>query len=53
VQTCPTGVFTFGNIMDKNSRVRQMVEDKRRYQMLGYLNVKPAVIYLKKVLQEV
>jgi molybdopterin-containing oxidoreductase family iron-sulfur binding subunit len=53
LQTCPTGVFTFGNIMDKNSRVRKMVEDKRRYQMLGYLNTKPAVIYLKKVLQEV
>jgi molybdopterin-containing oxidoreductase family iron-sulfur binding subunit len=52
-QTCPTGVFTFGNIMDKNSRVRQMVEDRRRYQVMGYLNIKPAVIYLKKVLQEV
>ena len=52
LQTCPTDVFTFGNIMDKNSRVRQMVEDKRRYQMLGYLNTKPAVIYLSKVLQE-
>jgi anaerobic selenocysteine-containing dehydrogenase/Fe-S-cluster-containing dehydrogenase component len=53
LQTCPTGVFTFGNLMDRNSKVRQMVDDPRAYQVLGYLNTKPAVIYLKKVLQEI
>jgi molybdopterin-containing oxidoreductase family iron-sulfur binding subunit len=53
LQTCPTGAFVFGNIMDKKSRVRQMVEDKRRYQIMGYMNTKPAVIYLKKVTQDV
>lgn len=53
VQTCPTNVFTFGNLMDKNSRVRKMVEDPRAYQVMGYLNTKPAVIYLKKVVREV
>jgi molybdopterin-containing oxidoreductase family iron-sulfur binding subunit len=53
VQTCPTGVFTFGNLMDKESRVRKLVDDRRAYQVLGYLNTKPAVIYLKKVVQEV
>ncbi len=53
LQTCPTGVFIFGNLMDRNSRVRQMVEDKRAYQIMGYLNTKPAVIYLKKVLQDI
>jgi molybdopterin-containing oxidoreductase family iron-sulfur binding subunit len=52
VQTCPTGVFTFGNLMDKESRVRKAVHDKRAYQVMGYLNTKPAVIYLKKVVQE-
>ncbi|MFH1490530.1 MAG: 4Fe-4S dicluster domain-containing protein, partial [Pseudomonadota bacterium] len=52
LQTCPTGVFTFGNIMDPQSRVRKMVEDRRAYQIMGYLNTKPAVIYLRKVLQE-
>jgi anaerobic selenocysteine-containing dehydrogenase/Fe-S-cluster-containing dehydrogenase component len=52
-QACPTGVFTFGNLMDRESRVRKMVEDKRAYQVMGYLNTKPAVIYLKKVVQEV
>ena len=53
VQTCPTGVFTFGNLLDKESRVRKLTEQPRAYQMMGYLNTKPAVIYLKKVLQEV
>ena len=53
LQTCPTGVFTFGNLMDPQSRVRRMVADRRAYQVLGYLNTKPAVIYLKKVVQEV
>jgi anaerobic selenocysteine-containing dehydrogenase/Fe-S-cluster-containing dehydrogenase component len=53
VQTCPTGVFTFGNLVDKQSQVRRMVQDRRAYQVMGYLNTKPAVIYLKKVVQEI
>jgi molybdopterin-containing oxidoreductase family iron-sulfur binding subunit len=52
-QTCPTGAFTFGNLMDPESRVRRMVDDPRAYQIMGYLNTKPAVIYLKKVVQEI
>jgi len=53
VQTCPTDALFFGSLMDKQSRVRQMVDDPRAYQAMGYLNTKPAVIYLKKVLQEI
>ncbi len=53
VQTCPTGALVFGNLMDKNSRVRKLVEDPRAYQIMGYLNTKPAVIYLKKVVQKI
>ena len=53
VQTCPTDALTFGNLMDKQSRVRKLVADPRAYQVMGYLNTKPAVIYLKKVVQEV
>lgn len=53
LQTCPTGVFTFGNIMDPKSKVRRLFEDERTYQVMGYLNTKPAVIYLKKVVQEI
>jgi molybdopterin-containing oxidoreductase family iron-sulfur binding subunit len=51
VQTCPTSALVFGNLMDKNSKVRKQVEDARAYQVLGYLNTKPAVFYLKKVVQ--
>jgi molybdopterin-containing oxidoreductase family iron-sulfur binding subunit len=53
LQTCPTGVFTFGNLMDEQSKVRKMAADQRAYQVMGYLNTKPAVIYLKKVVQEI
>jgi len=53
LQTCPTGVFTFGNLMDHNSLVRRQVADRRAYQILGYLNTKPAVIYLKKIMQTI
>ncbi len=52
VQTCPTHALVFGNFMDPKSRVRRLIDDQRAYQVLGYLNTKPAVIYLKKVLQD-
>lgn len=48
-QTCPTGVFTFGSLLDADSRVSKMIEDPRSYQVLAHLNTKPAVFYLKKV----
>jgi molybdopterin-containing oxidoreductase family iron-sulfur binding subunit len=53
VQTCPTGALVFGSLMDINSRVRKLAADPRAYQAMGYLNTKPAVIYLKKVVVEV
>jgi molybdopterin-containing oxidoreductase family iron-sulfur binding subunit len=52
VQTCPTDALVFGSLMDKSSRVRKLVDDPRAYQAMGYLNTKPAVIYLKKVLAD-
>lgn len=49
-QTCPTRVFTFGDLQDENSEVRRLVDgDPRAYQVLAELNTKPAVIYLKKI----
>jgi molybdopterin-containing oxidoreductase family iron-sulfur binding subunit len=51
VQTCPTDALIFGNLMDPASRVRKLTESPRAYQVMGYLNTKPAVIYLKKVVQ--
>ncbi|KGM43988.1 hypothetical protein JY97_03770 [Alkalispirochaeta odontotermitis] len=53
VQTCPTNALTFGSLMDTQSRVRKLVDDPRAYQAIGYVNTKPAVIYLKKVTHEV
>ncbi len=53
VQTCPTGALTFGNLMDVNSQVRMLTQDHRAYQAMGYINTKPAVIYLKKVVQKI
>jgi anaerobic selenocysteine-containing dehydrogenase/Fe-S-cluster-containing dehydrogenase component len=50
-QTCPTDTLIFGNLLDPNSRVSQLIQDTRRYQVLGHLNTKPAVIYLKRVTQ--
>ena len=52
-QTCPTGALTFGSLMDPDSRVSQLIKNPRAYQVMGYLNTKPAVIYLKKVVQAV
>jgi molybdopterin-containing oxidoreductase family iron-sulfur binding subunit len=48
-QTCPTDALVFGNLMDPDSRVWKLIHDTRAYQVLGHLNTKPAVIYLKRV----
>ncbi len=53
VQTCPTDALVFGNFMDKNSKIRALAKDYRAYQVLGYLNTKPAVIYMKKVVRKI
>ena len=52
-QTCPTGVLTFGNLKDPNSRVSKLIQEPRAYQVFYELNTKPGVIYLKKVLREI
>ncbi len=50
VQTCPTGVFTFGDLMDRDSEVSRLYnEDPRACQVLRELNTKPAVLYLKRI----
>ncbi|MCL5103455.1 MAG: 4Fe-4S dicluster domain-containing protein [Armatimonadetes bacterium] len=52
--TCPTGVFTFGDLKDPNSRVSKLIDtDPRAYQALRELNTKPAVIYLKTIVEKV
>jgi molybdopterin-containing oxidoreductase family iron-sulfur binding subunit len=50
VQSCPTKVYTFGDLLDPQAQVTKSIQcDPRRYQVLNGLNTKPAVIYLKKV----
>ncbi|MCE5334283.1 MAG: 4Fe-4S dicluster domain-containing protein [Desulfobacteraceae bacterium] len=52
-QTCPTGALVFGSLLDPDSRVSRLINDVRAYQALAELNTKPAVIYLKRVTQEI
>lgn len=50
MQTCPANVFTFGDLLDKNSQVSRLTrQDPRRYHVLEELNVKPAITYLRKI----
>ncbi|MDA3791595.1 MAG: 4Fe-4S dicluster domain-containing protein [Desulfobacula sp.] len=49
VQTCPANALSFGSFLDKDSVVSTLAQDPRAYQVLGYLNTKSAVIYLKKM----
>lgn len=52
-QTCPAEVFVFGDLMDPNSRISRLVKDHpRRHQLLKELNTKPAVFYLKRVIND-
>ncbi|MDO8588186.1 MAG: 4Fe-4S dicluster domain-containing protein [Armatimonadota bacterium] len=51
-QTCPTGVFAFGDLMDPDSQVSKAFrDDPRAYQVLAELNTKTAVLYLKKIVE--
>ncbi len=52
VQSCPTKVFVFGDLMLPGSEVSRLIEHQRRYQLLHELNTKPAVIYLKRIIPD-
>jgi molybdopterin-containing oxidoreductase family iron-sulfur binding subunit len=45
-QSCPAHAIVFGNLNDPASRVARLAADGRSYQVLGELNVRPAVSYL-------
>ncbi len=50
VQSCPAGVYTFGDLMAPDSAIlRTMLDDPRRYHVLEHLNTKPAITYLQRI----
>jgi len=53
VQTCPADALIFGSLLDPQSRVSKLIQDPRAYQVLEHLNTKPAVIYLKKIINQI
>jgi anaerobic selenocysteine-containing dehydrogenase/Fe-S-cluster-containing dehydrogenase component len=49
-QSCPTRAITFGDLMDARAEVTRLTRtDPRRYHVLGELNTKPGVAYLKRI----
>jgi Fe-S-cluster-containing dehydrogenase component/anaerobic selenocysteine-containing dehydrogenase len=50
LQSCPTRAFTFGDLLDPNSKVSQLTRNNpRRYHVLEELNTKPAITYLRRI----
>lgn len=48
-QSCPTDAIQFGNLLDKNSKVAQLVKEQRMYHLLEELHTLPSASYLTKV----
>ncbi|QDU91618.1 Tetrathionate reductase subunit B precursor [Pirellulimonas nuda] len=48
-QVCPSAAIEFGDLNDKQSRVRKAHDDPRSYGMLAELRVKPRTAYLARV----
>ena len=46
---CSTGAMTFGDMNDKESKVRELYSDNRRYYLLEEIGTKPNVFYHAKV----
>ena len=52
-QTCPANAIVLGNLMDPESEISKAIEhNPRAYQVLHELNTKPAVFYLKRVVDD-
>lgn len=47
-QTCATGAISFGNILDKESKVYKMAHKNHSHRMFDLTGVEPAVYYLGK-----
>jgi molybdopterin-containing oxidoreductase family iron-sulfur binding subunit len=50
LQSCPTRAFTFGDLLDPDSKVSKLTRnDPRRYHILEELNTKSAITYLRRI----
>lgn len=52
MQACPAGAIVFGDLNDSNSRVSQLMNQPRRYQLLEELHTLPSIGFLTKVRNE-
>jgi MoCo/4Fe-4S cofactor protein with predicted Tat translocation signal len=48
-QACPAQAIVFGDLRDKDSRVRKLFEDNRSYALLEELNTKPRNMFLARL----
>jgi molybdopterin-containing oxidoreductase family iron-sulfur binding subunit len=48
-QSCPAQAILFGDLNDPKSQVARKAADRRSYQVLGELNIRPSVNYLTLV----
>ncbi|NOY53407.1 MAG: 4Fe-4S dicluster domain-containing protein [Deltaproteobacteria bacterium] len=48
-ESCPAGAITFGNLLDRKSRVHRLAHSGRAYRVFDELGTEPAVYYLRKV----
>ena len=46
-QSCPTGALTFGNILDKESKVYRLAHSERAYRVFETLGTEPSIHYLR------
>jgi molybdopterin-containing oxidoreductase family iron-sulfur binding subunit len=50
VATCPATAIVFGDLLDPAARVSELMRSHpRRYQVLGELRTRPAVVYLERI----
>ena len=45
VEICPTGTRKFGNLLDPNSEIRYLIENKRVFRLKEDFNTEPKFYY--------
>jgi Fe-S-cluster-containing dehydrogenase component len=47
-QSCPTSAITFGNLLDKDSKIYRLAHSERAYRVFESLGTEPSVYYLSR-----